>query len=83
MPTKPTDQLTLTDRLSRLTYAQACRLLGADAPALLRAGGAIEIMLEEQVRIEGDRFLLELAGARRDRTRERGTPRSRLAVQRV
>jgi len=64
MPTKPTDQLTLTDRLSRLTYAQACRLLGADAPALLRAGGAIEIMLDDQVRIEGDRFLLELDGAR-------------------
>lgn len=64
MRTKPAAELTLADRLSQLTHAQACRLLGAEAPALLRAGGAFEIELDEQVCIDGDRFSLEVGGAR-------------------
>lgn len=48
MTTRPAEELTLHDRLSHLTYAQACRLLGPRAKELLRAGGALEIRLDEQ-----------------------------------
>jgi hypothetical protein len=41
MTTRPAEELTLHDRLSHLTYAQACRLLGPRAKELLRAGGAL------------------------------------------
>jgi superfamily II DNA or RNA helicase len=62
--TKATDALTLHDRLSRLTYAQACRMLGPRGPALLREGGAREIEIGAQVRADDDRFVLELPDAR-------------------
>ena len=68
MRTKPTGELTLHDRLSRLSYAQACQLLGPRGVALLRAGGAVEIQIDEQVRQSDDRFVLELPGVRVDVT---------------
>jgi len=61
--TRPAAARTLADRLSHLTHAQACRLLGAHARALLREGGALEIELGEQVRLAPDRFELRLADA--------------------
>ena len=63
MRTKATEELTLADRLSRLSYAQACRILGPHGAALLRAGGALEIQIDEQVRQADDRFVLELPDA--------------------
>ena len=55
--------LTLKDRLSRLTFTQAVRLLGGDEEGkkLLFAGGKIPIEdLEEQVVLQGDLFRLSL-----------------------
>jgi superfamily II DNA or RNA helicase len=62
--TRPTGELTLSDRLSHLSFAQACRLLGSRGTELLRAGGAREIDLDAQARLEPDRFTLELGDAR-------------------
>ena len=56
-------ELTLKDRLSRLTYQHACRLLGPEANQLMRRGGAWEIDVHEDVRFADDRFQLRLNGA--------------------
>ena len=36
-------ELTLKDRLSRLTFAQACKLLGPEGNRLIMRGGKFEI----------------------------------------
>ncbi len=56
-------ELTLKDRLSRLTYRQACKLLGGDAEQLIRLGGKHEINIDEDVYFGGDLFRLSLNGA--------------------
>ncbi|MFQ5428765.1 MAG: DEAD/DEAH box helicase [Phycisphaerae bacterium] len=56
-------ELTLKDRLSRLTYRQACRLLGADGEQLIRLGGQYEIDIDEDLYFGGDLFRLRLDGA--------------------
>ncbi|MBU0617506.1 MAG: DEAD/DEAH box helicase family protein, partial [Planctomycetes bacterium] len=56
-------ELTLKDRLSRLTFAQACKLLGPNAARLIRAGGGREINIDEQVYLGDDLFRLRLSGA--------------------
>ncbi|MEP0841292.1 MAG: DEAD/DEAH box helicase, partial [Phycisphaerae bacterium] len=56
-------ELTLKDRLSRLTYTQACRLLGPEGQQLIRRGGDYEVAIDEQVYFEGDLFRLKLDGA--------------------
>ncbi|MCK4661163.1 MAG: DEAD/DEAH box helicase [Phycisphaerae bacterium] len=56
-------ELTLKDRLSRLTYLQACKLLGADGESLIREGGKHEIDIDEQVHLGGDLFRLRLPDA--------------------
>lgn len=56
-------ELTLRDRLSRLTYRQACRLLGADAEQLIRRGGAYEVDIGGDVYLGDDLFRLRLNGA--------------------
>jgi len=43
MTTKTADALTLKDRLSRLTFIEAAKLLGEDGVRLIRKGGKIEI----------------------------------------
>ena len=48
--------LSLKDRLSRLTYREACKLLGPEGGALIRQGGKYEIDIEAQV-TWGDDFL--------------------------
>jgi hypothetical protein len=56
-------ELTLKDRLSRLTFLQACRLLGDHGARLIREGGNYEIAIEEQVYLGDDLFRLKLGGA--------------------
>jgi len=55
-------ELTLKDRLSRLTYHQACKLLGPEGGSLIRAGGRYEINIDEQMHLGGDLFRLSLPG---------------------
>ncbi len=47
MTTARTKDLTLRDKLSRLTYTQACRLIGPDGRKLLRAGGRRDLSTDE------------------------------------
>lgn len=64
MTTKKTNELTLKDRLSRLTYRQAIRLLGEEGNALSRRGGKYDIRLDEQVSFGGDLFCFDFGHAR-------------------
>jgi len=61
--TRTEQQLTLKDRLSRLTFLQACRLLGEHGARLIREGGRYEIAIEEQVYLGDDLFRLKLDDA--------------------
>ena len=58
MTTKKSTELTLRDKLSRLTYTQACKLLGEDGPNLIRKGAAFVIDIDSQVRLNDRRFEL-------------------------
>ncbi|MFH1833379.1 MAG: SNF2-related protein, partial [bacterium] len=59
--TKTRDDLTLHDRLSRLTYAQACKLLGEEGKRLIQGGGLYDIDIDEQVRMDGEVFRVTLS----------------------
>ena len=61
--TKKSRRLTLRDRLSRLKYDQACRLLGTEGRRWIQAGGARSIDIEQQVNLRGGRFRLTLPDA--------------------
>ena len=63
MTTKPRHRLTLKDRLSRLTFTQACKYLGDEGRQLIQQGGQLEIDLEDQVYLQGDLFRLKLSDA--------------------
>jgi hypothetical protein len=52
--------LTLKDKLSRLTYLQACKLLGENGQQVLQQGGQMGIDIEMQVRFSEDCFELRL-----------------------
>ncbi|MBN1510517.1 MAG: DEAD/DEAH box helicase [Phycisphaerae bacterium] len=56
-------ELSLRDRLSRLSYTQACRLLGKDGEQLIRAGAKYEIDVARSVYLGGDLFRLTLPNA--------------------
>jgi len=56
-------QVSLKDRLSHLTYQQACKLLGADGARLIRQGGGYEIDVDKNVYLQGDLFRMGLNGA--------------------
>lgn len=56
-------ELTFHDRLSRLTYVQACRLLGPDGSRLIQRGGKQDVDVRSQVYLGGDLFRLKLPGA--------------------
>jgi ERCC4-related helicase len=58
--TKTSHELTLHDRLSRLTYRDVCKLLGEGGDQLIRQGGAIEIDIATQVVLESELFRLIL-----------------------
>jgi len=63
MTTKPRHRLTLKDRLSRLTFQQACKYVGEEGRQLIQQGGQREICLDEQVYLRGDLFRLKLPEA--------------------
>ena len=56
---KKSTELTLIDRLSRLSYQQALKLLGSDGPKLLRAGDSWDFRIEEDVCLSEDLFRLK------------------------
>src|SRR5256886_9923693 len=57
---KKSTELTLIDRLSRLSYHQTLKLLGSDGPKLLRAGDSWDFRIEEDVCLSEDLFRLKL-----------------------
>lgn len=63
MTTKPTHRLTLKDRLSRLSFTQACKLLGEEGRRLIQRGGMTVIDLDQQVTFDRERFRVEIDGA--------------------
>src|SRR4030095_13924532 len=60
MLTKSSGELTLFDKLSRLTLARAARLLGADGKRLIAAGGKYDIDIATQVEFDQHSFRLAL-----------------------
>ena len=62
--TKEPRNLTLKDRLSRLTYVQAAKLLGPEGPQLIRKGASYDnIDIHRDIYLRGDLFRLKLRGA--------------------
>jgi len=57
---------TLMDRLSHLSFAQACKLLGPRGKSLIMEGGRFDINLADQVRLDKNRFRLTLGDVRVD-----------------
>ena len=57
---KKSQDLTLKDKLSRLTYLQACKLLGDNGQQILQQGGQLGIDIEMQVRFSEECFELRL-----------------------
>ena len=55
--------LTLKDKLSHLSYPQACKLLGPEGKHLIMEGGKFDIDLYGQVTLDNDRFQLKLSDA--------------------
>jgi len=63
MTTKKSSDLTLKDRLSRLTYTQACKLLGPQGKQLLQQSVALDVEdFAQDVYLRGDLFRLRLPG---------------------
>lgn len=63
MANHSTRDLTLFDRLSRLTYPQAARILGPRGKELIRSAGGGEIDIGEDVALRADEFRLRLGGS--------------------
>lgn len=63
MPGRSINNLTLKDKLSRLTYRQAVKFLGSQGEALLRQGGLYEIDLDQDVSLDEQQFRLLLPDA--------------------
>src|SRR6266481_739282 len=57
--TKKSSELTLIDKLSRLSYSQTLKLLGSDGPKLLRAGDRWDFRIEEDVYVGENLFRLK------------------------
>ena len=53
---------TLKDKLSHLSYTQACKLLGEKGKQLILEGGKWDVDLYEQVKLNNERFSLNLGG---------------------
>ncbi len=56
--------ITLKDKLSHLTYREACKLLGPSGEKLIRQGGKYDIDIAEEVAWENELFKLNLGDAR-------------------
>jgi superfamily II DNA or RNA helicase len=66
MKTKESKHLTLKDRLSRLTYLQACKLLGPQGAELIRQGaGCEEVDPQRDVYLRGDLFRVKFPALER------------------
>jgi superfamily II DNA or RNA helicase len=63
MLTKASSELTLFDRLSRLSFNLAAKLLGPEGNRLITAGGKYDIDIFTQVQLDRDRFRLTLGGS--------------------
>jgi superfamily II DNA or RNA helicase len=64
MKTKKSGQLTLRDRLSQLTYVEACKLLGPEGRKLIQQGAAYETEdFERDVYLGDDLFRFNLRNA--------------------
>src|SRR5262249_38704249 len=57
--TKKSTELTLIDKLSRLSYQQTLKLLGSDAATLLRPGDRWDFRIDEDVYLGPDLFRLK------------------------
>ena len=55
--------ITLKDKLSHLSYTQACKLLGPQGKQLILDGGKYEIDVFEQVTFNNDHFNLSIENA--------------------
>ncbi|HEB09770.1 MAG TPA: helicase, partial [Spirochaetales bacterium] len=55
--------MNLKDKLSHLTFNKACKLLGPEGAKLIRKGGKWEIDLEDQVKLNNEKFELDLGEA--------------------
>jgi len=55
--------MNLKDKLSHLTFNKACKLLGPEGAKLIRKGGKWEIDLEDQVKLDNEKFELNLGEA--------------------
>lgn len=62
MTSRTKRKLSLRDRLSRLTFAEASKLLGENGKTLIQAGARYEIDVDEQVSWSGGAFRLRLPG---------------------
>src|SRR5260370_33341430 len=60
---KKSTELTLIDKLSRLSYQQTLKLLGSDGPKLLRTGDTWDFRIEEDVYLNEDLFRLKFPQA--------------------
>src|SRR2546429_2552087 len=56
---KKSTELTLIDKLSRLSSQQTLKLLGSDGPKLVRAGDSWDFRIEEDVYLNEDLFRLK------------------------
>ena len=63
MLTKASAELTLFDTLSRLTFARAVKLLGAEGSRLIMAGGKHDIDIASQVEFDPQKFRLTMNGS--------------------
>jgi hypothetical protein len=59
---KKTKHLTLRDRLSRLNYLTACKLLGPDGDKLIQQGSKYDIDVQRDVYLRGDLLRVKFAG---------------------
>src|SRR5437879_9584877 len=61
--TKKSTDLTLIDKLSRLSYQQTLKLLGSDGPKLLQTGDRWDFRIEEDVYLGENLFRLRFPPA--------------------
>ncbi|NLF68396.1 MAG: DEAD/DEAH box helicase [Candidatus Anammoximicrobium sp.] len=66
MTTKKSTELTLRDKLSRLNYQDACKLIGEEGAKWIQEGAKYTIDIDRQVRLNDERFELRFFDA--DRT---------------
>jgi len=63
MTTKKSIELTLRDKLSRLTYQDACKLIGEEGAKWIQEGAQFTIDIDRQVRLNDERFEMRFLDA--------------------